>query len=284
MGVVTAWTPYVIIAALLLLTRLVAPIKDFLTGDLTTLPVQNIFGTEVGTNVQLLYSPGSVFLVTVLITYGLYRMNGQQIAGTWSVAGKQLAGTAVALLFALPLVRVLIRSGSDFTESGLDSMPVTLAEGAAAVAGANWPIISPWIGALGAFIAGSNTVSNLTFSLFQFATGEQIGVAPEKVVALQAVGGAAGNPVAIHNIVAASATVGLLGREGDLIRKTALVTFYYCFAGGAIGYMLIYGIGFNAGTIQFILLLLAIAAIVRWMLRRDAKKRATETQDSEQVG
>ena len=127
----------------------------------------------------------------------------------------------------MPLVRLLIRSGPEFTESGLASMPVTLAEGAAAVAGSNWPLVAPWIGALGAFVAGSNTVSNLTFSLFQFATGEEIGVAPESVVAAQAIGGAGGNPVAIHNIVAASATVGLLGREGDLIRKTALVTAYY---------------------------------------------------------
>ncbi|PIE28090.1 MAG: lactate permease, partial [Micrococcales bacterium] len=223
MSPVTAWVPYIVIAALLLFTRLVAPVKDFLTGDspLATWPADNILGTEVSTRVQLLYSPGTVFIVGCLVTYGLHRMTGDQIRSTWSAAGKQLLGTAVALLFALPLVRVLIRSGPDFTESGLDGMPVTLAEGAAELAGANWPVFSPWIGALGAFIAGSNTISNMTFSLFQFATGEQIGVAPEKVVALQALGGAGGNPVAIHNIVAASATVGLLGREGDLVRKTA---------------------------------------------------------------
>ena len=71
-------------------------------------------------------------------------------------------------------------------------MPITLAEGASALTGSAWPLLAPWIGALGAFIAGSNTVSNLTFSLFQFATAENIGVTPETVVATQAVGGAAG--------------------------------------------------------------------------------------------
>lgn len=76
-------------------------------------------------------------------------------------------------------------------------------------------------------MAGSNTVSNLTFAQFQFSTGAEIGVPPESVVAAQAVGGAGGNPIAIHNIVAAAATVGLLGREGDLLRKTILVTTYY---------------------------------------------------------
>ena len=176
----------------------------------------------------------------------------------------------MALLFAVPLVRILIRSGADFTESGLASMPVTLAEGAAAVTGANWPLISPWIGALGAFVAGSNTVSNLTFSLFQFATGNEIGVSPDTVVATQAVGGAGGNPIAIHNIVAASATVGLLGREGDLIRKTALVTAYYCLVAGGVGYLMIYGFS-GVGIVYALLVLALLVGIVWWMLQREKK-------------
>jgi lactate permease len=271
MSLKEAWAPYVIIAVLLLATRLIEPLTNALRADnpVVTIPFNNILGTEISTNWQWIYSPGTVFIVTVLITYALHRMNGQQIRETWQVAGSQILGTAVALLFAVPLVRLLIRSGPDFTESGFASMPVTLAEGAAAVAGANWPLISPWIGALGAFIAGSNTVSNLTFALFQFATGENIGVDPETVVATQAVGGAGGNPVAIHNIVAASATVGLLGREGDLIRKTALVTAYYCLTAGVIGYFMIYGFGLHAGLIQAVVLVAILVGLVFWMLRRD---------------
>ncbi|WP_238329658.1 L-lactate permease [Ornithinimicrobium humiphilum] len=270
MSLPVAWAPYLIIAVLLLATRLIDPLTAALTSSnpVVTLPFQDIFGTGISTTWQWLYSPGTVFIVTCLITYALHRMNAQQIRKTWSVAGRQILGTAVALLFAVPLVRILIRSGADFTDSGLASMPVTLAEGAAAVAGANWPLISPWIGALGAFVAGSNTVSNLTFSLFQFATGNEIGVPPETVVATQAVGGAGGNPVAIHNIVAASATVGLLGREGDLIRKTALVTTYYCLVAGGIGWFMIYGVGL-AGIVHATVVLAILVATVVWMLRRE---------------
>lgn len=273
MGIMTAWSPYVVIAVLLLATRLIDPLTNALRSDApwVTIPFNNLLDTGISTTWQWLYSPGTVFIVTVLITYALHKMNGHQIRATWSVAAKQLLGTAVALGFAVPLVRLLIRSGPDFTNSELASMPVTLAEGAAAVAGANWPLVAPWIGALGAFVAGSNTVSNLTFSLFQFATGNEIGVAPESVVAAQAVGGAAGNPVAIHNIVAASATVGLLGREGDLIRKTVLITAYYSLVGGAVSFLWIYGIGFNAGLIQLVLLVAALVAIVVWMVNRDKK-------------
>lgn len=271
MGIVTAWMPYVIIAVLLLATRLIDPLTQALRSDnpFVSIPFTDILGSGISTSWEWLYSPGTVFLVTCLITYGLHRMHGDQIRRTWTVAGKQLLGTAVALLFALPLVRLLIRSGPDFTNSDIASMPVTLAEGAASLVGGSWPLMAPWIGALGAFIAGSNTVSNLTFSLFQFATGSEIGVPPETVVAAQAVGGAGGNPVAIHNIVAASATVGLLGREGDLIRKTALVTAYYCLAAGPIAYLWIYGFSLNAGLIQLVLLLALLLGLAMWARRRD---------------
>ncbi len=63
------------------------------------------------------------------------------------------------------------------------------------------------------------------------------------MVALQAVGAAAGNMIAIHNVVAASATVGLLGREGATIRKTILPTIYYLIFTGIIALVAFYVIG-----------------------------------------
>src|SRR5699024_1102174 len=176
--------------------------KEWLTG--LAIPFENILGTEVTTTVQPFYLPGFVLILTSVFAYGLHRMNGAQIKQTINISAGQLAGTAAALVFAVPLVRVLIQSGPALNESGLSSMPVTLAEGAALVSGSAWPVIAPWIGALGAFIAGSNTVSNLTFSQFQYSTGVAIGLErPELIVATQAIGGAGGNPIAIHNIVAA---------------------------------------------------------------------------------
>jgi lactate permease len=267
MSIVRAWTPYALVGALLVLTRVFSPLTDFLTTT-TAIPIANILGTGISQTVQPLYLPGTVFIVVCVITYFLHRMKGAQIRETWRISAGQLAGAAVALLFALPLVRVFINSGSDFNASGINSMPITLAEGASSIAGQSWPLFAPFIGALGAFIAGSNTVSNLTFSLFQFSTAEQIGVSPEVVVATQAVGGAAGNMVTIHNIVAASATVGLLGREGDLIRQTIIPTVYYCLAAGAASFIWIFGFGFNAGTIQLVLLAAALVLLVVWLTRR----------------
>jgi lactate permease len=272
MNIWLAWTPYVIVALLLVLSRTIDPLTEFLTTGWRVYTAENILGVEgISQALQFLYLPGFLFILTCLITYGLHRMRGPQIKESWKVAGSQLAGAAVALLFALPLVRVFINSGESYNESGMTSMPLTLAEGAASIAGGAWPAFAPWIGALGAFVAGSNTVSNLMFSLFQFSTAEQISVRPETVVATQAVGGAAGNMITVHNIVAASATVGLVGREGDLIRKTILPTIYYCLFAGALSLVAIYGFGANLSTLWLVLVLAGIVGVVLAMRRSPGK-------------
>jgi lactate permease len=140
-------------------------------------------------------------------------------------------------------VRVYINS--DVNAINIGSMPIVMAEWVAVNVGAVWPAFAPLIGALGAFIAGSNTVSNLMFSLFQFGVAEQLLISGAVIVALQSVGAAAGNMIAIHNVVAASATVGLLGQEGATLRKTIIPTVYYVVVAGALGMIAIYLLGFT---------------------------------------
>ncbi|GAA1195090.1 L-lactate permease [Brevibacterium paucivorans] len=263
MPLIQAWLPYLLVVALLLITRNVPAIKKFLAQD-AVLTVKNILGQEgLSQKMDLLFSPGAIFLVVCFMTYALHRMSAKQIAESWKIAGGQIAGAAFALLCSLPMVRVFINSGPAFNDSGFDSMPVTLATAAASAMGENWPLIAPFIGALGAFVAGSNTVSNNMFSQFQFATGAGIGApSPETVVAAQAVGGAAGNMVSVHNVVAAAATVGLLGKEGHIIRKTIIPMVVYSLLAGSVAYMWVWGLGFNLGTIVFVLCLTGIATAI----------------------
>ena len=241
-SMVQALVPYIVVVALLVITRTVEPVTAFLRSPEMTLSWTGIFGTNINTSSQPLYLPGAVLLVASIVTYFLHRMYKEKgaYARAWGQSGKTILGASVALLFAVPMVQVFIQSGQ---ASEFASMPLILAEGVSAVSGAAWPFYSPIIGALGAFIAGSNTVSNMMFSLFQFATAESIGLdanGAALVVALQAVGGAAGNMICVHNVVAASATVGLIGREGDLIRKALIPMTYYVLAAGALGMAIIY--------------------------------------------
>lgn len=232
-----AWTPYVLVAVLLVLTRLpFLPFKAWLAG--VQWVWSDILGTGLSQGVQPLYLPGSIFMVVSLITVWLHGMTGAETKKAWADSAKMLAGPAFALLFAVALVRVFI--DSDVNASGLQSMPLVLAEWTAAAAGGTWPFFAAMIGALGAFVAGSNTVSDLMFSLFQYGVADRIGVSHLVVLGLQAVGGAAGNMITVHNVVAASATVGLVGREGLLIRRTIQPMAYYVVCSGLLGLLFAY--------------------------------------------
>ena len=139
------------------------------------------------------------------------------------------------------MVRVYINS--DVNAAGQLSMPLAMAEWVAGNVGEVWPFFAGVTGALGAFIAGSNTVSNLMFSAFQFGIAERLAMSTVMIVSLQAVGAAAGNMIAIHNVVAASATVGLLGQEGSTLRRTILPTIYYLVVIGVLGLLAIHVLG-----------------------------------------
>jgi len=264
MGLVKAWMPYIVVAGLLVATRLPQlPFLDMLRGELATFTISNIFGTTLGQSVQPFYSPAALFITVSLITWFIHGMDTRSYVNAWKTSGKTMLSAGAALVFTVPMVQVFLNS--DGGASGYQQMPIELAEGVAALAGNAWPFFSTFIGGLGAFVAGSNTVSNMMFSLFQFGVGERIGADPTWIVALQAVGGAAGNTICVHNVVAASAVVGLVGREGEVIRKTLMVFIYYALFTGAVGYGIIAtanGSMFNIGYIIATLIVLCAAAII----------------------
>ncbi|RQW04532.1 L-lactate permease [candidate division KSB1 bacterium] len=232
-----AWSPYIILTLLLVLSRLPhLPLGNILK----TVSVQwtNVFDTDISPSSTPLYLPGTILVVTVLITFFLHRMTWKGMQAAISESGRTLLGAGFVLIFTVPMVRIYMNSGVNAL--GLESMPVAMAHFVAERVGRIWPLFSPSIGALGAFIAGSNTVSNLMFSLFQYKIAEDLAISGSMVVALQAVGAAAGNMIAIHNVVAASATVGVLGQEGITLRKTILPTAYYVLVVGIIGLIAIY--------------------------------------------
>jgi lactate permease len=231
--VFTAWFPYILVALLLLLSRLWAPLKNVLAG--VSLQWTEIFNTSISTSFQPIFLPGFLFFVAALISLFIQKIPLHKAKRATVRSFKTLLGPTIALGFAVPMVKVFINSG---VPDGLDKMPVVLASGAAALVGKAWTAFAPVIGALGAFIAGSNTFSNMMFSLFQFTTALKTGAVPGVIVALQAVGGAAGNMICVHNVVAASAVVGLLGREGLLIRKTLIPMIYYILVAALIGFVL----------------------------------------------
>ena len=240
MSTLRAWLPYVLVGALLVISRVFPEVGAALKSVVVVFP--DLLGeTGIKADFQPLYLPGGILVAVVLATFFLHGMKLRELTAAVGESSKVLLGAGFVLLFTVPMVRILINSGVNAAE--LPSMPIAMAQWVADSVGGIYPLLAPSVGALGAFIAGSNTVSNMMLSQFQFGVAETLGISGALIVAVQAIGAAAGNMVAIHNVVAASATVGLLGREGSTLRKTVWPTFYYVLFTGLIALFAIYVLG-----------------------------------------
>ncbi|WP_227680886.1 MULTISPECIES: L-lactate permease [unclassified Psychrobacter] len=243
MSTVMAWFPYLLVALLLVCSRVFEGFKSFLNG--ATLDFASLLGeADISASFSPLYLPGGLLLISALVAAAFQtKKSGSALNSAFKESGKTVLGAGFVLIFTIPMVRIFINSGINLSD--VSSMPVASAELFAGTFGSAFPLISATIGALGAFIAGSNTVSNMMFSQFQFEAAMSLHISPSLVIAAQAVGAAAGNMIAIHNVVAASATVGLLGMEGATLRRTILPTLYYVLFCGIIVMAAIYLFGFQ---------------------------------------
>jgi lactate permease len=241
MTIVSAWLPYALLAVLLMLSRINTDVKAFLSHQLALNWTDILDEKGISGSIPFLYLSGSIMVFVVLVTFFLHRMQYSALKAALGESSRTLLGAGFVLIFTVPMVRILINSGDNLAD--LPAMPQVMAQWIANSMGDIYPFFAPSVGALGAFIAGSNTVSNLMMTQFQFDTAQLLNVSSALLVSLQAVGAAAGNMIAIHNVVAASAIAGLLGREGSIIRMTIIPTLYYLIAVGIIALIAIHGLG-----------------------------------------
>jgi len=237
-----AWLPYVLVGLLLVISRVFPSVGGAMKAVVIKFP--NILG-EAGINADFmpLYLPGGILVFVACCAYFLHKMQWQRFRSALGESSRILIGAGFVLLFTVPMVRILINSGINAAD--IPSMPITMARFIADSVGGIYPLLAPSVGALGAFIAGSNTISNMMFSQFQFGVAENLGISTAIIVAGQAIGAAAGNMIAIHNVVAASATVGLLGQEGTTLRKTIWPTLYYVLFTGLIVFFAVNVLGIS---------------------------------------
>src|SRR5699024_201640 len=237
MGLITAWSPYVVVVGLLLLTRIVPFVKDFALSaiDLTW---SNILGNEgITSDWELLYSPGTILILAAVSAVFIQRKSFSNFNKAAKESLISIKEAGLSLIFTLALVQVFTNSGLNTND--LISMPQYIAQALASTFGSMWIFVAPYLGQLGSFITGSATVSTLTFSPVQYSIASDTGMATDVVLALQLIGAGAGNMICVHNVVAASAVVGLSGKEGDIIRKTLVPALLYSLLAGIGAFILV---------------------------------------------
>jgi len=214
-----AGLPYAVLVGLILVTRLVPQIRDALRHVVLEWGAPGPFGGRV----EPLYHPGTMLLAGFLFGGLLQGCKLADLAGAVAAAVRRLVPVAVALFAMLAIARLMVHAGM------IEALAVT-----ATRTGRAWPLLAPSVGAIGSFITGSTTVSNILLTDLQQAAAARLGLPLLALIAAQGFGAAVGNCAALHNIITGAATVGLQGREGDVLRKTGPVCLGYLALGGIL--------------------------------------------------
>ncbi len=215
-----ALAPYAALVVLVLATRALPALTDALAAIELRWQLPGGFEGRV----QPLRHPGTLLLLALLIGARVQGVPLRALGPAFAASARRLLPVTVALLAMLALSRLMLHAG----------MIGALERAAVQGLGGTWPLVAPAVGALGSFVTGSATASNVLFTTLQAQTAQALGIAPVVMVAAQGFGAAIGNIVCPHNVVAGAATVGLAGREGEVLRRTAGPCALYLLAGGVL--------------------------------------------------
>jgi len=243
-----AFAPYLLLIAILTVTRVrFLPLRAWLNAEsprlaldlgslgrfsasaALVLKLDSIFGTSSGWSYHALFVPALIpFVVVVLLAMPLLGIDLPTIKTVAAETTNRLRSASITLMGALIMVQLM-------TLGGEGAQTMIIGRTLAGATGRSWPFFAPLLGALGAFFAGSTTVSNLTFAGIQDSIAGALGFDRTSILALQSVGAAMGNMVAISNIVAVLSILGLVNQEGLVLKRTIIPLLVYTLIAGISG-------------------------------------------------
>ncbi len=211
---------YAILVTLLLVSQLAPTIKQ--VADRVVISVQfpalvtlDGYSTPAGPGreISVFGHTGAVLLYSSALAYLVYRRAGQYRPGAVRrILSATWRGTARSSLGILAMMGMAVMmSHAGMTEA--------LAQALAQGVGGAFPVVSPLIGALGAFMTGSNTNSNAVFATLQLRTAGLLSLSVPVILAAQTSGAALASVLAPAKIVVGAGTAGLAGEEGAILRR-----------------------------------------------------------------
>ncbi len=161
---------------------------------------------------------GAILTLSSILAYLVYRRAGLYESGA---PRRIVSGTVKRVMSSSVSIASMVAMAVIMQNSGMTD---TLARGLADSMGWAYPLIAPWIGALGAFMTGSNTNSNVVFGALQLRTAQFLGYSAAIILGAQTAGAALASILAPTKIVVGASTAGMAGREGDVLRKLLIYT------------------------------------------------------------
>ena len=221
MGLWWALSAYLILIAIVSCGVMIPSVKSFLgqvklSASFPEIVSLNGWVTKAGPgkSINLFGHGGALLLYSAIISYFVYRLKGfYKPRALYAILEKTVkSGVPTSLGIVSMVCFAMIMDHCQ--------MIYVLAEGVSRVFGSVYPLISPWIGLLGAFMTGSNTNSNVVFGVLQQETAQLAGLSVALILAAQTTGGAIGSMIAPAKILVGCSTVGLSGKEGPVLKAT----------------------------------------------------------------
>ncbi len=220
-----ALSGYAILIILILCAQLIPAVRELL-GQLTwqvAFPqVETALGyvtpAGAGRKISIFGHTGILLLYASFLAYLVYHQAGlyrpHALRAIFEGTLRRVLSSSVSIASMVAMAVVMEHAG----------MTNTLAKGLAERMGAFFPLVSPWIGGLGAFMTGSNTNSNVVFGALQMHTAALLGLPLAIILASQTAGAALASVLAPTKVVVGASTAGMAGKEGDVMRKLILYT------------------------------------------------------------
>lgn len=165
-----------------------------------------------GRRLSVFGHPGALILYSSAIAYVIYNRSHRYAARAWS---RIVRRTVTAARVPTVAVLSLVAMASVMADVGMTEV---LAQALSHLTGSLLPAAAPMIGALGGFATGTNTSANVLFGPVVEHAARDVGLSPVLALAAMNGGGAIGSVLAPAKIVVGASTVGLLGREGEVLR------------------------------------------------------------------
>jgi lactate permease len=240
-AILTALLPYLVLVVMIFIFNFFTPLRELLGPYALGFEfpeLRTTFGfitpAETGKKINLFLHPGTIIILSGLLMFVFLKRRGYlkgvaldriikdsfNNSRNTSIAIFSLVGTAVVMNHA--------------------QMTNLLAEGiSSAISREIYPIMAPFIGALGAFITGSNNNSNVLFGSLQMQTALLLDLPVALILAAQTAGGALGSIMAPAKVILGCSTVGLGGKEGEVIGKLVLYTSGLILSMGILAFIIL---------------------------------------------
>jgi lactate permease len=216
---------YVVLIAVTLSVQLIPTVKAFLGQVVLQVEFPQletslgfVSAAGPGRKITPFRHAGAILTVSSILAYFIYRQAKLYEPGA---PGRIVSGMVKRVMSSSVSIASMVAMAVIMQSSGMTD---TLARGLANSMGWAYPIMAPWIGALGAFMTGSNTNSNVVFGALQLRTAQLLGYSAAIILGAQTAGAALASILAPTKIVVGASTAGMAGREGDVLRKLLAYT------------------------------------------------------------